>query len=300
MLSSFVHWNWDPVMFSIGSFAVRWYSVGFLCAFAFSYLILYHVLKREKVRSEYLDYLTVYVFLGVLLGARLGHCLFYEPDYFLTSEHFGEIVWPFRNGHFTGFTGLASHGAAIGVLTALCLYGRRYRINLWWVLDRLVIVVALGGAFVRLGNLCNSEIYGHATSLPWGFIFEREGETLPKHPTQLYEAFAYFLIFAVCLWRYLHTKGLFKSGTILGWWFVALFGVRFLIEFVKNDQVGFEAGMSLNMGQLLSLPFILGGLVIAWFGHRNRFPREPFPHGEVKTIVAKWDQKAAQEKQKKK
>lgn len=274
-------------MFNIGSFGLRYYSLGFLVAFVLGYIIMSKIFKREGVKVEYLDSMVVYMFLATLVGARLGHCLFYEPDYFLTSAHWTEIVWPFRNGHFTGFEGLASHGAAVGILTAMWLYWRRYGMNIWWILDRLVIVIALGGAFIRLGNLFNSEIYGHATTLPWGFIFEHNQETVPKHPTQLYESLSYFAIFGASLWYYLRTKGQFRTGTIFGWWLVALFGVRFLIEFVKNDQVDFEAGMTLNMGQLLSLPFIAAGLVIAWLSHKEKFPQGPFPKGEKVTFKEK-------------
>ena len=152
-----------------------------------------------------------------------------------------------------------------------------------WFLDRLVVVVALGGAFIRLGNLFNSEIYGVETTLPWGFVFERNGETVPKHPTQLYESLSYFVIFGVSLWYYVRKKGQFRTGTVFGWWLVALFGVRLMVEFVKNDQVDFEAGMALNMGQLLSLPFIVGGLVVAWLAHKEKFPQGPFPKGEKET-----------------
>ncbi len=287
MILSAIHWNIDPVMFSIGSFGLRWYSMGFLVAFVLGYWIVSRMFKREGVRADYLDSLVVYMFLATLVGARLGHCLFYEPDYFLTSVHWTEIVWPFHNGEFTGFQGLASHGAAVGILTAMWLYWRRYGMNIWWILDRMVIVIALGGAFIRLGNLFNSEIYGHATTLPWGFIFERNGETVAKHPTQLYESLCYFAIFGVCLWYYLRKNGNVRSGSIFGWWLVALFGVRFLIEFVKNDQVDFEAGMALNMGQLLSLPFIAAGLVIAWLSHKEKFPQGPFPKGEKVTFKEK-------------
>ena len=287
MILSAIHWNIDPVMFSIGSFGLRWYSMGFLVAFVLGYWIVSRMFKREGVRADYLDSLVVYMFLATLVGARLGHCLFYEPDYFLTSAHWTEIVWPFHNGEFTGFQGLASHGAAVGILTAMWLYWRRYGMNIWWILDRMVIVIALGGAFIRLGNLFNSEIYGHATTLPWGFIFERNGETVAKHPTQLYESLCYFAIFGVCLWYYLRKNGNVRSGSIFGWWLVALFGVRFLIEFVKNDQVDFEAGMALNMGQLLSLPFIAAGLVIAWLSHKEKFPQGPFPKGEKVTLKEK-------------
>jgi prolipoprotein diacylglyceryl transferase len=274
-------------MFNIGSFGLRYYSLGFLLAFTLGYYIMYRIFKREQVKTDYLESLVVYIFLATLVGARLGHCLFYEPNHFLTADHWTEIFWPFDNGKFTGFQGLASHGAAIGILLALWLYWRRYKLNIWWFLDRLVIVIALGGAFIRLGNLFNSEIYGGSTDLPWGFIFERNHETLPKHPTQLYESLSYFLIFGITLWYYLKKNGNFKSGSILGWWFVSLFGVRFLIEFVKNDQVDFEADMVLNMGQILSIPFILGGLVIAWFAKQGKLPQGPFPKGEKVQINKK-------------
>lgn len=281
MLSLAIHWNVDPVFLHIGSFELRWYSLGFVFAFAAAYLLLQRMYKYEKVNVGYLDHLTVYFFFATLIGARLGHCFFYDAGYFLTKEHWFEIIWPFHNGQFTGFQGLASHGAAIAILLTMWLYWYRFRINIWWILDRLVIAVAIGGFFIRLGNLFNSEIYGHATNLPWGFIFERNGETLPKHPTQLYESLSYLAISFGFQLYYQHKKGRFKGGTIFGWWLVILFGVRFLIEFVKNDQVDFEAGMALNMGQLLSLPFIVGGLVIAWLAHKGWLCGEPFPHGET-------------------
>ncbi len=287
MLPLAIHWNVDPMLFHIGGFGLRWYSLCFLVAFLLGYYIIERMFKREGVKEDYLSSLFLYIFLAILFGARLGHCLFYEPDYFLTSEHWVEIFWPFADGHYTGFQGLASHGAAIGILVSLWLYWRKYGLNPWWFLDRLVIVVALGGAFVRLGNLFNSEIYGVETTLPWGFVFEREGETVAKHPTQLYESLSYFIIFGVSYWYYLRKNGQFKTGTIFGWWLVALFGVRLLIEFVKNDQVDFEAGMALNMGQLLSLPFIIGGLTIAWLASKEKLPQGPFPKGEKVNIKEK-------------
>jgi prolipoprotein diacylglyceryl transferase len=281
MLPLAIHWNVDPVMFNIGSFGLRYYSFGFLFAFVLGYIILTRIYKFEKIHLDYLDSLIVYIFLAVLVGARLGHCLFYEPDYFLTSAHWTEMFWPFQDGQYTGFQGLASHGAAVAILLALWIYWKKYRMNPVWILDRMVIVVALGGAFIRLGNLFNSEIYGVETTLPWGFVFEQNGETVPKHPTQLYESLSYFTIFAVSLWYYIKKKGQFKTGSIFGWWLVALFGMRLIIEFVKNDQVDFEAGMVLNMGQLLSLPFIIGGLVVAWLARNEKLPQGPFPQGEV-------------------
>ncbi len=287
MMPLAIHWNIDPVAIHIGSWGLRWYSLCFVVAFLLGYWIVERMFKREKVSEDYIGSLFVYIFLAILIGARLGHCIFYEPDYYLTAAHWFEIVWPFQNGRFTGYEGLASHGAALGIIISLWLFWKKYRMNPWWILDRLVIVVALGGAFVRLGNLFNSEIYGVATDLPWGFVYERNHETVPKHPTQLYESLSYFVIFGVSYWYYLRKNGQFRTGTVFGWWLVALFGARFFIEFVKNDQVGFEAGMTLNMGQLLSLPFIAGGLVIAWLAKKEKLPQGVFPKGEVKKQTKK-------------
>lgn len=270
-----IHWNVDPVIFHLGSFGVRWYSLGFLLAFLLGYLILSRMFKREKVDVKYLDTLLVYIFLAVLVGARLGHCLFYEPGYYLTGSHWIEMILPFGHDaegwHFTGYEGLASHGAAIGILLALWLFYRKYRVNPIWIVDRLVIVIALGGAFIRLGNLMNSEIYGVATDLPWGFIYERNGETVPKHPTQLYESLSYLLIFLVCIAIYRKKDGKLRPGALFGWWLIALFGVRFLIEFVKEEQVAFEKGMTLDMGQWLSIPFILLGVAFCIMGYKKLF-----------------------------
>lgn len=278
MLTAFIHWNVDPVMLQLGSFGLRYYSLGFLFAFLFGYLVLYKMFQKEKVDIKHLDSLVIYVFVAVLVGARLGHCLFYEPDYFLTAAHWPEIILPFnlRTGQFTGYQGLASHGAALAILVAMWFYYRKNRINAWWVLDRMVIVVALGGAFIRLGNLFNSEIYGVETSLPWGFVFERNGEVVPKHPTQLYESLSYLAIFLICLWTYIRKDGKLHNGRLFGWWLVALFGVRFLVEFVKEEQVEFEKGMLLDMGQWLSVPLILGGIVLVILSHKGLFSEGPF------------------------
>ena len=272
MLPLFIHWNVDPVIFNIGSFGLRWYSLGFLLAFLLGYYIMNKMFLREKVESKYLESLIIYMFVAVLVGARLGHCLFYEPNYFLTSDHWMEIFLPFnmKTGQFTGYQGLASHGAAIAILIAIWLFYRKYKINVWWILDRLVIVIALGGAFIRLGNLFNSEIYGFETSLPWGFIFERNGETVPKHPTQLYESLSYFIIFTVCYLVYRKKDGKLHNGRLFGWWLIALFGMRFLIEFVKEEQVAFEKGMTLDMGQWLSIPFILAGILLIVLSHKGK------------------------------
>ena len=278
MLPLYVYWNVDPIMFHIGSFGLRWYSMGFLLAFLLGYYIFYRMFKQEKVDVKYLDSLVLYIFLAVLIGARLGHCLFYEPDYFCTGAHWAEIILPFnlQTGQFTGYQGLASHGAAFGILLALWLYYRKYRVNPWWVLNRLAIIVALGGAFIRLGNLFNSEIYGVPTTLPWGFVYLRNGEVLPKHPTQLYESLSYLVIFAVSLAVYIKKQGKLHNGRLFGWWLIALFGVRFLIEFVKEEQVAFEEGMTLDMGQWLSVTFILFGATMVVLSHKNKISEEIF------------------------
>lgn len=281
MLLNFINWNVDPVMFHIGNFGLRYYSLGFLFAFLLGYFIFYKMFTREKVATNYLDSLVLWMFVAVLVGARLGHCLFYEPGYFCTAEHWPEIFLPFnlQTGQFTGYQGLASHGAAIAILITLWIYCRKYKMNFWWLFDRLVIVVALGGAFIRLGNLFNSEIYGVETSLPWGFIFERNGETVPKHPTQLYEALSYLIIFVVCYIVYCKKNGKLRNGRLFGWWLIALFGMRFLIEFVKEEQVDFEKGMTLDMGQWLSVPFILGGIVLVVLSHKGILKEGIFTDG---------------------
>ena len=274
MLPLFIHWNVDPVIFYLGSFGLRWYSLGFLLTFTCGYFILLWMYKKEHVESKYVDAVLLYVFLGVLIGARLGHCLFYEPDYFCTSEHWLEIFLPFnlKTGQFTGYQGLASHGAAIAVVFAMWLIYKKYRLNLWWVLDRLVIAVALGGFFIRMGNLFNSEIYGVETTLPWGFIFERNGEVLPKHPTQLYEAFSYLVLGFILLWIYKVHLDRLKRGELFAIFMMALFGIRFMIEFIKEPQVGFEEQMVLNMGQILSIPCILFGLIVLIWSLKQACP----------------------------
>lgn len=271
MLLNFINWHVDPVIFHLGSFGLRYYSLGFLFAFLFGYIILNKMFTKEKVEIKYLDSLVIWMFLAVLIGARLGHCLFYEPGYYLTADHWLEIVLPINlaTGQFTGYEGLASHGAAIAILLSIWFYCRKYKTNGWWLLDRLVIIVALAGTFIRLGNLFNSEIYGVETSLPWGFIFEYRGETVPKHPTQLYESLSYLIIFIVCLSVYRKKDGKLHNGRLFGYWLIALFGMRFLIEFVKEEQVAFEQGMTLDMGQWLSVPFILGGVILIILSHKG-------------------------------
>jgi len=266
MVFSAITWDFNPEIFSIGNHAIRWYGLMFALGFLIGYLIFQRYLRGDKLTTEMVDSLLVYIAIATIVGARLGHCLFYEPDYYLKNPL--EILKIWKGG-------LASHGFAIGLLLALWLYYRKYKIPFLWLMDRLVIVVALGCAFIRIGNFFNSEIYGLPTSLPWGVEFVRDrlydgatGEilpTVPRHPTQLYEALSYFLIFIASFVFYRKRNKEVRDGFIFSVFMIALFCARFLIEFLKNDQVAFEAGMKFNMGQLLSLPFILAGIgMLVW------------------------------------
>ena len=278
----YIHWNANPVMLQLGDFGLRWYSFGFLFAFVFGYLILTRMFKRENVNTQHADSLVLYMFLAVLIGARLGHCLFYEPSYYLTSEHWWEMIIPISDGHFTGFQGLASHGAACGILIALWLFYKRQHINTWWVLDRICIIVALGGAFVRMGNFMNSEIWGYETTLPWGVIFERDHSAgpNPRHPTQLYESISYLLIFAVSMAIYMKKNGKLHNGRLFGWWLVALFMARILLEFTKVRSV--DLGHSFfSMGQWLSVPFMLLGLTLVVLSHKGILQEGIYTKGYV-------------------
>jgi prolipoprotein diacylglyceryl transferase len=243
---------------------VRWYGLLFAGSFYFGYLLFIKFFKKENIPVEVLDKLTIYMVIGTVVGARLGHCLLYEPDYYLSNPLEILMIW---------HGGLASHGAAIGILTAVYIFSRKEKRSFLWVMDRIVIVGALSGFFIRLGNLMNSEIYGHETNLPWGFIFQRVGETVPKHPTQIYEALIDLIIFGLLLHIYYKQKGKPKEGLILGLFFILLFSARFLIEFIKNEQVDFEKSMTINMGQILSIPIILAGVVILIYVFRKNRTR---------------------------
>ncbi len=257
-----IPWDVNPEIFRIGSFAVRWYGLLFASSFLFGYIIMLRIFKNENLGEALLDKLTIYMALGVILGARLGHCLFYEPSYYL--QHPLEILMIWHGG-------LASHGAGVGILLAVWLFARKEKRDFFWVIDRISIVVALSGVFIRMGNLMNSEIYGVETTLPWGFVFLRNDEVAPKHPTQIYEALAYLAIFVLLYRIYWSKKGQHLEGLLISLICVLIFTARFFIEFIKEDQVGFEAAMKLNMGQWLSIPFVLLGLAgIYWSVKRNK------------------------------
>lgn len=259
MILDFITWNVDPEIFDLGFIAPRWYGLLFASSFFFGYLIMQRFFKKEGVDAKVLDKLTTYMLVSTVIGARLGHVLFYQPDYYLSNPI--EILYVWEGG-------LASHGAAIAILIGLYLFARSEKRDYLWVVDRIVIVTALGGFFIRMGNLMNSEIYGHETNLPWGFIFKRAGEQVAKHPTQIYEALSYLLIFLYLLWYYYKKDAKTANGYLLGMFLILVFGMRFIIEFVKEVQVDFEKTMALNMGQWLSIPAVLGGLYLVWYSRR--------------------------------
>ena len=261
----YILWNPDLEIFRIGNFAIRWYSTCWLIGLALAYFIVKWLYKDQKVKDAYFDPLFMYCFLGILIGARLGHCLFYQPEYFLSSwTHVVEMFLPIHqmadgSWKFTGYEGLASHGGTIGLMVALYLYYRKTGMNLWHVLDDIAIATPITACFIRLGNLMNSEIIGTPTNVPWAFIFERVDMT-PRHPGQLYEAIAYFFFFFIMLHFYKRTSKKVGTGFYFGLCLTLIFTFRFFIEYTKDIQVDFESGMILNMGQLLSIPFIILGI----------------------------------------
>lgn len=246
-----IHWNVSPEIFP-DFLPVRWYGLLFMSGFVFGYYILERIFKKEGKPVEWLDSLSIYVGVGTILGARLGHCLFYQPDYYLANPIEILKIWE---------GGLASHGAVIGILIANYSYGKKFKgTGFMWVTDRLVIVVALAATLIRLGNLMNSEIVGSPTNLPWGFVFERLGEDFARHPSQLYEAIFYLFSFAILFFSYWKRGAGDFKGRLFGIFLILIFGFRFFIEFIKDVQVEFEKNMDLNMGQLLSIPLVLIGI----------------------------------------
>lgn len=260
MVLNYINWNANPEIFSLGALSVRWYGLLFAGGFYVGYLIMERFFKKEKVPVAILDKLAMYMIISTVIGARLGHCLFYEPAYYLSNPI--EILYIWHGG-------LASHGAAVGIIFALFLFSKYQKPDFWWTIDRIVIVVALAGFFIRMGNLMNSEIYGHETALPWGFVFMRDNQTIPRHPTQIYEALCYLALFFVLCWYYYKKDGLPNNGFLFGTFLIVLFSIRFVVEFLKETQVSFEKGMLFNMGQLLSIPFIIAGIVIVYLANKN-------------------------------
>ena len=258
MILDFITWNADPVIFSLGPIALRWYGLAFAIGFIVGYNIVAKMFKHEGAPEKWLGVLLTYIVVATIIGSRLGHVFFYQWDYY--SQHLDEIfkIWE---------GGLASHGGTIGNIIAILLFSWFVtKKNPSWTFDKLVVPVALVGGLIRLGNLMNSEIYGGVTDLPWGFVFVRDGQTLPMHPTQIYEALCYFALFGLLMWMYWKKNAQERPWLITGVFFIGIFLPRFLIEYVKNVQVDKEVEMiaeyGINMGQLLSIPFIIIGVVM--------------------------------------
>ena len=291
MLLNYITWNVDPVLIHLGSLEIRWYGLLWALGFLVGYFVMRRMYRREKMTDDSMDKLLIYMLVFTVIGARIGHCLFYEPEFYLSHPLKMLAVWE---------GGLASHGGAIGILIGLWIYVRNYnkspkkkdekqRITYIWILDRIVVAVCLVGALIRCGNVMNHEIYGTPTSLPWGFVFLRGAEQfcgtfdnytacnawdapcppsqwLPCHPTGLYEAFFCLVAMGILLWMYYKRDlGNRQPGLMFGTFLIIIFGSRILIEFLKNVQVDFERDMVFDMGQWLSIPFVLVGIgMIVW------------------------------------
>lgn len=261
----YIYWQPDEIAFHIGSLAVRWYGLCWLMGLALAFFLMKWLYRQHRYSDDLFDPLFLYVFIGVLVGGRLGHCLFYEPDYFLSSPtHMLEMVLPihFLEGggwRFTGYAGLASHGGVIGLLIGLYLYLRRTKMRPWVVLDFMGVCSCITATFIRLGNLMNSEIIGNITDVPWAFIFARVDQA-PRHPGQLYEALAYFVFFWIILAVYRWKREKVGTGFFFGLCLTLVFAFRFVIEYTKEVQESFESTLPLDMGQILSIPFIIIGV----------------------------------------
>ena len=265
-----INWSVNPELLSLGPISLRWYSLLFVSGFILGWFIFKWFFKREDLPVTLLDPLLYTLLIGTIVGARLGHCLFYQPDYYLGSwEGFWEIFMPWKGG-------LASHGGTIALIIAMIWfakrYGRKYDFDFLWIMDHLAIAVCFAATLIRLGNLFNSEIYGDVTTLPWGFVFELRGETMPKHPTQLYEALSYLILGIVLVLVYKYRLNKVYKGFFIGTFFIGCFGMRFLIEFIKEPQVMFEQSMALNMGQWLSLPFVVLGIAMLVYSYVKKQP----------------------------
>jgi prolipoprotein diacylglyceryl transferase len=247
---NYITWDLSPEIFSLGPITVRYYGLLWASSFMISYIIMKKIFLREGLTEEQLDKFSMYIFAGTILGARLGHVLFYQPGYYLHNPI--EILQIWKGG-------LASHGGAFGILVAMYLATKFLKKTYLWIADRIVIVVALSGFLIRMGNLMNSEIYGIQTHLPWGFIFVLNNETVPKHPTQIYEGIIALMVFIYLMYAYFKTTIFKKEGFAFGLFMFVIFIDRLLIEFIKEKQVAFEYNMPLDMGQILSIPFILAG-----------------------------------------
>lgn len=276
-LFNFITWTISPEIFSLGPLSIRYYGLFFAISFLLGYYIVEKMFKRENAPEKWMDSLFIYVVVATVVGARLGHVIFYGWDYY--SQNPEEILKIWHGG-------LASHGGAIGIIVAIWLYSKNVtKKSMFWTMDKLVVAVALAGVFIRLGNLMNSEIVGRITDLPWGFRFIKasgiENPELPRHPTQIYEALCYLITFVIMMYMYWRTNAREKQGLLFGVFLIGIFATRFFIEFVKENQESFEEGMNLNMGQILSIPFVIFGVYLIYRAITNP------PVEEKKVVSAK-------------
>jgi phosphatidylglycerol---prolipoprotein diacylglyceryl transferase len=259
--NGYIYWDVSPILFEIGPFAVRWYGLLFAVSFLAGFLIVRWMFREEGKPEQDLDRLLLYMVAGTVLGARLGHVLFYDPVYYFSNPI--EILMVWRGG-------LASHGGAVGIFIALYFYARsRSGQGYLWLLDRIAVPVALAGSFIRLGNLFNSEILGRPTEMPWAFVFARV-DALPRHPAQLYESIGYAIIFVVLLLVYRRYRTSTPNGLLLGGFLVAVFSYRFVVEFFKMPQAAFGEALPLSVGQLLSIPLVIAGAFLLARARRRR------------------------------
>lgn len=254
-----IQWNVDPIIFSIGFFSLRWYSLGFLASFMLGLWLTKKRFLEKGYSMEALDAGFISIILGTIIGARLGHVIFYEPEVYLKQPWRIPMVWE---------GGLASHGALIGIVLAMFFYTRKYKIPFLWILDTVSTPIAFAGGFIRLGNLMNSEIVGNPTDVPWSFVFNRV-DSIPRHPTQIYESAAYFTIGFFLLFLSRNAKLRNQPGFLLGTFLILVFGFRFCIEFLKHVQVPFETDLPIDMGQILSIPAVLVGFFLV-FGLKQK------------------------------
>lgn len=278
MLLNYIPWNVNPELFNLGPLTVRWYGLLWAVGIWLALVIVQKLFKHEKLPEAWLDKLFMYTVIGAIAGARIGHCMFYEWKLLAEPVNFLGMTFKYGNHYLSNpwellyiwRGGLASHGGAIGIMIAIYLYNKKVsKKGFVWVLDRLVIGAAVTGAAIRLGNLMNSEIYGEATTMPWGFIFVRDNQTMPMHPTQIYEMLYLLVTFGLTWWLYWKKEAYKKNGLILSVFLLIVFGTRFLLEFIKMNQEAFESNMFLNMGQILSLPFIIWGFWLLFNVNKN-------------------------------
>ena len=272
-MDNILYINWNPSLTTI--FGMRWYGLCWLLGLLGAYLIVKRLYKQQGIKAELFEPLFFYCFFGILIGARLGHCLFYQPDYYLTSfSHFVEMILPIHflpdgGWKFTGYEGLASHGGTLGLMIALWIYVRKTKVGIWTVLDNVAIATPIAAFFIRIGNLMNSEIIGKVTDVPWAFVFERV-DMMPRHPGQLYEAIAYAILLFIGFEVYKKFPHRVGTGFYFGLCLTYIFTARFFIEYTKEIQEEFEASLPLDMGQLLSIPFVIIGIVCMLRYKRNQ------------------------------